>query len=79
MLLAEWTEAHKNSLQTAWIYDTTTHGRNFAGVMELADVTDSKSCSSIHVRLAGTLDITAFPETQEAFDFNIPPAYPSKF
>ena len=43
MLLAEWTEAHKNSLQTAWIYDTTTHGRNFAGVMELADVTDSKS------------------------------------
>ena len=50
-----------------------------AGVMELVDVVDSKSCSSIHVRLAGTLDITAFPETQEAFDFNIPPAYPSKF
>ena len=34
--------------------------RLFAGVMELVDVVDSKSCSSIHRRFCRILGITAY-------------------
>ena len=33
----------KNGLQSEEFYGTITHGKEIAGVMELADVTDSKS------------------------------------
>ena len=37
---------------------------NFAGVMELADVTDSKSTSSFHTTMAETLDLSRSLTTQ---------------
>ena len=36
------------------------YNKRHAGMMELADVTDSKSCSSIHRRFCRTLGITAY-------------------
>ena len=38
--------------------------RQFAGVMELADVLDSKSTSPFHTTMAETLDLSRFLTTQ---------------
>ena len=42
-LQAGWMVPRKNGLQSEEFYGTITHGKEIAGVMELADVTDSKS------------------------------------